>query len=585
MSLFLNKYKELGLDQDDLKCLWEFNPTSNSGIANTATGIYSGQIISSGSNFYAQSGSGHFNNTIVEIANYEQIEEDDFTIFALFDKTQSGNAILFSSDDTGSGISFGINDNNKFFAHIENSDQHYFYTFDEFTIPKKNAIALALAGNSLSLSYCDLVSEKIETQTINFPVDHTFKTNNFYLGGNTAYESAQGFNKFNGYFDRFVYLNTALSKNFIEDLSLGMKETFTNPATSFAIDGSSQTIRANTSLTGAWADADAQIINEMCSGVSNFLASGYASGHYSGYITGGIDGNNLNLTGEFRRIINEIPSGSSVNYTGTSSNNISGAGSIYSKFHYYNDDIENVVMTHVIDFKRPSVQPNKFEIYQDVFQQWRTVTGSYGSGTQTNFNAYQMEGVSLENANLTGQIVVKTRDGAAKPTGINLIPILDGLEQKFTTVHPSHDSIVLYVSGDNITGFSIDDDDLITIGTTTQSGQTDAIYDLNTGTLQTLNSGNTMFLTSSFQKGASIVYLDNKRLIPEKNYYETHSFDLIHGKSKSLLSGLSLYPNLDNHWMKTGHLNSGCVVTTGTVIETFAGNNLITFAGNNIEPF
>lgn len=213
---------------------FSFPSVLNQNLENQINNNISGIIHSYSSDFYNKSGSGYLaDGRYLEILNSGNY--NNFTAFLTFERITGGNCILLSSHNIGdqiSGFTFGINDANRAFIHVEQSGINEIFTFDELELATKNCIALNLSNSAVTLNLCDLAYSNLYSQSYIFKVDANFDSNKFYLGSNSGYQNRYDldnykFNNFSGYIDNFALIKNALSKTIIIRLARSFIPGFT----------------------------------------------------------------------------------------------------------------------------------------------------------------------------------------------------------------------------------------------------------------------------------------------------------------------------------------------------------------------
>lgn len=233
---FYDLYTGEKLNTGNLIAAFDFSPPLVLGeyLTNQIINNISGLIHSYSDNFYNKSGSGYFaDGRYVEILNSSGY--NNFTAFVSFEREIGGNCILLSTHQFGnpiSGFTFGINDANRAFIHIEQSGINEIFTFNELPLATKNCLALNLSNSAVTLNICDLAYSSLYSQSYIFRTDANFNSDKFYIASNSGYQDRYDlnnykFNDFSGYVDNFILMRNALSKTAIIRLARSFVPGFT----------------------------------------------------------------------------------------------------------------------------------------------------------------------------------------------------------------------------------------------------------------------------------------------------------------------------------------------------------------------
>lgn len=530
-----------------LRSLWEFNPRGDSYIENSSSTNNSGQFIG-GSSYYSNSGSGSFDgNSYASILNYSDLTSKQFTVMMMIEKMDSGNCVLLSSYSTGissSGITIGVTDSNYLYGHLHYSGLDLTYTFKKIPVPKKAVYAFCFNGLSLSINYCDIKSNSLVSESWTPNSNSDSYSNSFFVGGNPDYESNYGFSKFSGALDQFVYLSSVISNDKIVELAGGFKSYNDSVSVSSSILDEYAKVRYDDSLIGIVDPGSLNPIYSLSSSLSSYFVSGVPFGNYQGTLTGSINGTSMDVSGSLYRYVNFKQSGTPIYYYDNIPG-ITGSGNFTDKFTYINDNVENVIMTHVVDYTRPEVQALPFKVYYDVDQRIKSVT-TLPSSENINYNNFNFNGIILkENNNNPTSIVLKTKD--APPSGINVSPKFNYSQRRFSTIN-LESNVELYVSGD-LQSYTISNG-IINISGTRQGKQDESVYDKSGISSVQLNSGASVYyLTGNFMPLSSILFTGDKRVLLE-NYLEISDYSLLWNKVKNTNSGTlnSIFNNYTGNW-------------------------------------
>ncbi len=221
-------FNYLNIQPSSWKIQYDFSSPSGSGInvpsLSSGDSLYSGQLSSVG-NYYSTSGSGNFTgNQSIKINNASGLATDYFTTFFCYEKQNTGNAILFSSLQSGvniSGFICGVNDANKLYFETYDQNGAYIVTSQNI-ISSKNAIALVKSNNILNIHYYNFNEQIVESEAFQLSSSALYQSNQVYLaatGANTPSYITQ--NSFSGYLSEFMYINLALTQNTVQKLFSG----------------------------------------------------------------------------------------------------------------------------------------------------------------------------------------------------------------------------------------------------------------------------------------------------------------------------------------------------------------------------
>lgn len=530
-----------------LRSLWEFEPRGDSYILNSSNTNNSGQFIG-GSSYYSNSGSGSFDgSSYASILNYSDLTSKQFTVMMMMERLNSGNCVLLSSYATGlssSGVTIGITDSNYLYGHLHYSGLDLTYTFKNIPVPKKGVYAFCFNGLSLSINYCDIKSNSLVSESWTPNSNSDSYSNSFFIGGNPDYESNYGFSKFSGALDQFVYLSSVISNDKIVELAGGFKSYNDSVSVSSSILDEYTKVRYDDSLIGNMDQGSLNPIVSLSTSLSNYFVSGVPSGNYQGTLTGSLNGASMDVSGSLYRYINFKQSGTPIYYYDNIPS-VTGSGSFTDKFTYIYDNVENVIMTHVVNYTRPEVQVTPFKVYYDVDQRIKSVT-TLPSSENIDYTNFNFNGIVLkENYLNPSSIVLKTKNAA--PSGINVTPKFNYSQRRFSTVN-LESNIELYISGDS-QSYTVSNG-VLNVGGTRQDKQDEAVYDKSGISSVQLSSGSNVYsLTGDFMPLSSILFTGDKRILLE-NYLEIDNYSLLWNKIKNTDSGTlnSIFNNYTGSW-------------------------------------
>lgn len=212
-------YNLLSLDPSLFKVYYDFTGAAGATIPSVSGGkpLFSGAF-SAGTN-----SSGHFTGQNVRITNETGLFSSDWTMFFVYEKTDSSHGVLFSNyhgEAVKSGFAIGVNDANKL----------YFETFSatgprvaecDLGLGAKNAVAVTKAGNGIYFSLFDWNSRKVEAESFNIDSSFILNTTRWYLGDAVNPPSYFSGRAFRGYMSSFCYFNNSLMPYQIERLFSG----------------------------------------------------------------------------------------------------------------------------------------------------------------------------------------------------------------------------------------------------------------------------------------------------------------------------------------------------------------------------
>lgn len=215
----------LGLPTSQLQIYYDFNQVGANPILPqpSSQSQYQGTINSVG-NFYSSPGSGLFSSSqYVSITNAGGLNGNNFSMFFVYDKPYSGNAVLYSSLSSGtyvSGFIIGINDANKLYFECYDQNGPNIYTSSN-VYGSKNAIAVVKQSNIVNFYYYNFNEQTVEPELFFVSSTALYQNGQAFLGSPVNAPSYVTENSFNGYMDQFVYSNIALTADTISCLFSG----------------------------------------------------------------------------------------------------------------------------------------------------------------------------------------------------------------------------------------------------------------------------------------------------------------------------------------------------------------------------
>ena len=282
----------------------------NSYIQNKSvfSGLYTGLIRNDNSFFYNQGNVIDFNGTnSVQVQNSTGLRNDFFTVYCAYEKTGSGQAVLFSTLDTAgsniySGFNFGItNFNNYYYEYYDSIYGPTTYV----TSTKANTAGIVSVNKNLSnvnINIYDPATEKFLYESFAIQTDRN-NFNHLTLGSGKILPFFSGKN-YIGKMNEFIFLQESLNSTYLNDLADGFIYNVNKTITFSTIDELYSYSGLTNNLTGA--------IFDSSSGVSFTCLNNYSFYDYLGQLSGSISGN---IVGS-----NHIASGFFTGYTSQSFN-------------------------------------------------------------------------------------------------------------------------------------------------------------------------------------------------------------------------------------------------------------------------
>ncbi len=216
----------LSLPISQFEIYYDFNESGANPIVpqSSSQPQYLGTIGTVGS-FYSIPGSGRFSSSQhVSIANASGLSASSFTMFFVYEKPYSGNAVLFSSLTSGgsvpSGFIIGINDANRLYFECYDQNGQNIYTSSNI-YGEKNAIAVSKQNNLLNFYYYNFNEQAVEPELFTISSTALYQSNQATLGSPLNAPAYVTENSFSGYMDQFVYVNSSLTSNIVSNLFSG----------------------------------------------------------------------------------------------------------------------------------------------------------------------------------------------------------------------------------------------------------------------------------------------------------------------------------------------------------------------------
>jgi hypothetical protein len=261
----------------------------NSYIQNKSvfSGLYTGLIRNDNSFFYNQGNVIDFNGTnSVKVQNSTGLKNDFFTVYCAYEKTGSGQAVLFSTLDTAgsniySGFNFGITSFNNFYY------EYYDNTYGprtHITNAKANTAGIVSVNkniNNVNINFYDPTTEAFLYES--FPIQTD--TNNFShltIGSAKVLPFFSGKN-YIGKINQFIFLQESLSASYLNDLADGFIYDINKTVTLSTFEELYSYSGLTNNLTGAVFDSS--------SGISFTCLNDYSFYDNLGIINGSISGN------------------------------------------------------------------------------------------------------------------------------------------------------------------------------------------------------------------------------------------------------------------------------------------------------
>jgi hypothetical protein len=276
------------------------------------SGLYTGLIRNDNSFFYNQGNIIDFEGTnSVQVQNATGLKNDFFTVYCAYEKTGSGQAILFSTLDTAgsniySGFNFGItNFNNYYYEYYDNT----YGPRTHITNAKANTAGIVSVNKNVNNVNINIYDPRTETFLYeSFPIQTD--TNNFShltIGSAKVLPFFSGKN-YIGKIDQFIFLQESLSSSYLNDLADGFIYDINKTITLSTFEELYSYSGLINDLTGA--------IFDSSSGVSFTCLNNYSFydnlGIINGTISGNIIGSNHTASGFFTGYTSQV-----FNYTNT----------------------------------------------------------------------------------------------------------------------------------------------------------------------------------------------------------------------------------------------------------------------------
>ena len=276
------------------------------------SGLYTGLIINDNSFFSNQGNVIDFDGTdSVQVQNSTGLRNDFFTVYCAYEKTGSGQAVLFSTLDTAgsniySGFNFGItNFNNYYYEYYDNT----YGPRTHITNAKANTAGIVSVNKNLNNVNINTYDPRTETFLYeSFPIQTD--TNNFShltIGSGKILPFFSGKN-YIGKIDQFIFLQESLSSSYLNDLADGFIYDINKTITLSTFEELYSYSGLINDLTGA--------IFDSSSGVSFTCLNNYSFydnlGIINGTISGNIIGSNHTASGFFTGYTSQT-----FNYTNT----------------------------------------------------------------------------------------------------------------------------------------------------------------------------------------------------------------------------------------------------------------------------
>lgn len=204
IGYYLNKEY---LSSDDLEFSFNFNTSGN---YTSFSGDRTFSLTGNTGNFWQNSGSGYFSGTKL-IVNSGDFDQDNFTLFLIYNKIKTGQCELLSTKSSGplfSGFALGIDDANNLNISVYDpvNTVSIINTFD-FSLGRNNAICLSKNLNSFTVSKLNLTNGEINSQQKVFPYYCETASDKIYIDSG-----------FVGYIDEFHLIRNNLDEKSIKSL-------------------------------------------------------------------------------------------------------------------------------------------------------------------------------------------------------------------------------------------------------------------------------------------------------------------------------------------------------------------------------
>lgn len=476
-------------------------------------------------------------------------------MFFSYEKPFSGNAILFSSLQSGANISgfiFGVNDANRMYLETYDNSGPNIVTSSNI-IGSKNAIAVVKSNNIINFHYYNFNYQQVESETFNTSPSALFQSNQVYLAGTGGITPPYiNQNNFTGYLSEFAYFNLAFSQNTVQKLFSGFYCT-KNPSTTgilgyssglgFITGGQVIYTGVGTGITG-YQTFIAGTYVDFCGNPHNLYSYNNLTGIISGYkffpITGIFISTGTGL----------IDQGYAIN-TGFAAT-FGMDGIVYDRYVNTGDFSEvylypsiliknlNNVAQYNLDgtYKLNSISANnQFNLYDNGI-------ANFPSGYTTTGNIYQQIIILLADYYTSGQSILS--NGVYQPSDTIIYDYLIGISEIFNYTGGAQtfssnfvNNRMIYWNGQKlISGLDYKFNGVnLTISGLAGSG---LIYNFITLTGNNYTGGNFInVFNPKFARGASQVWLNGQRQELDVDYYEISKVDLLNGSGS-----FASYPNI-----------------------------------------
>jgi len=276
------------------------------------SGLYTGLIRHDNSFLYNEGGVIDFDGTnSVQVQNATGLKNDFFTIYCAYEKTGSGQAILFSTLDTAgsdiySGFNFGITNFNNYYYEYYDS---IYGPRTHVTNAKANTAGIVSVNKNISNININIYDPATETFLYeSFPIQTDRNNfNHLTIGSGKVLPFFSGKN-YIGKINEFIFLQESLNSTYLNDLADGFIYDISKTVSLSTIDELYSYSGLTNNLTGA--------IFDSSSGISFTCLNNYSFydnlGQISGSISGNIVGSNHIASGFFTGYTSQ-----SFNYTNT----------------------------------------------------------------------------------------------------------------------------------------------------------------------------------------------------------------------------------------------------------------------------
>ena len=251
------------------------------------SGLYTGLIINDNSFFSNQGNVIDFDGTdSVQVQNSTGLRNDFFTVYCAYEKTGSGQAVLFSTLDTAgsniySGFNFGITNFNNYYYEYYDS---IYGPMTHVTNAKANTAGIVSVNKNLSNININIYDPATETFLYeSFPIQTDRNNfNHLTLGSGKVLPFFSGKN-YVGKMNEFIFLQESLNSTYLNDLADGFIYDVNETVSFSTIDELYSYSGLINNLTGA--------IFDSSSGVSFTCLNNYSFYDYLGELSGSISGN------------------------------------------------------------------------------------------------------------------------------------------------------------------------------------------------------------------------------------------------------------------------------------------------------